>query len=74
MYKLNRGTGKAGSPSTRYRSRFPVLLLLLLMGCCQVLTAQTIREKRVTIRYNYESLSNCLKQLQAKERRVYFLQ
>lgn len=66
MYKLNRGISKAESPSARYRSRFPVILLLLLLGCYQVLTAQTIREKRVTIRYNYESLSNCLKQLQAK--------
>lgn len=66
MHKLIKGRGKTGSDSFRYRSRFPVILLLLMLGCSQLLLAQTIREKRVTIRYNYESLSNCLKQLQAR--------
>ena len=65
MHKLNRGFRKTESNSTRYRSRFPAILLLLLLGCNQLLLAQTVRERRVTIRYNYASLSNCLKQLQA---------
>lgn len=43
-----------------------IKLLLLLLFLAQLASAQSIREKRVTIRYNYESLSTCLKQLQAK--------
>ena len=66
MHKLIKGFNKPEPNSTCNRSRLPVILLLLLLGCHQLLPAQTIRERRVTIRYNYESLSNCLKQLQAK--------
>lgn len=40
------------------------LFVLFLTG--QLVMAQSIREKQVTIRFNYESLSNCFKQLQAK--------
>lgn len=57
------------SPVTRFRQQFAAIrngLLLLLLLIAQLAAAQSIRDKRVTIRYNYESLSECLKQLQLK--------
>lgn len=66
MHKLNKRSLKYGSSATSFRSRIQAILLLILLGFGQLALAQTIREKRVTIRYNYESLSKCLKELQAK--------
>ena len=57
------------TPVTRFRQQFTAIrngLLLMLLIIGQQAAAQSILDKKVTIRYNFESLSVCLKQLQLK--------